>query len=82
MPMENIVYYFIIVALILIVCLCVYDHCAHDEAITYEEEAENFFGGYSYPYDYPYYWPWFYTGCNEDVFGRIRCLPTSSHPYW
>lgn len=43
---------------------------------------EGFFGGYVYPMDYYYYWPFFYSGCNEDVFGNIKCLPQSAHPFW
>lgn len=43
---------------------------------------EDFFGGYYYPYDYPYFWPYFYTGCNENVFGDINCLPQYRHPFW
>ena len=47
-----------------------------------DDKAEGFFGGYYYPYDYPYYWPYFYTGCNENVFGDIKCLPMYMHPFW
>ena len=36
---------------------------------------EPFYGGFYYPYDYPYYYPYFYSGCNENVFGQIDCLP-------
>ena len=49
---------------------------------SYGVKREPFFGGYYYPYDYPYYWPFFYTGCNEDVFGNIKCLPMYMHPFW
>lgn len=47
-----------------------------------DEKKEHFFGGYYYPYDYPYYWPYFYSGCNENVFGDIKCLPFYYHPFW
>lgn len=46
------------------------------------ESKEGFFGGYYYPYDYPYYWPYFYSGCNENVFGDVKCLPFYAHPFW
>ena len=36
---------------------------------------ESFYGGFYYPYDYPYYYPYFYSGCNENVFGQVDCLP-------
>lgn len=56
-------------------CICSsFDHVSNNK--------EGFFGGYYYPYDYPYYWPYFYTGCNEDVFGNIKCLPMYMHPFW
>lgn len=45
-------------------------------------EIENFFGGYYYPYDYPYYWPYFYSGCNETMFGDVKCLPMYMNPFW
>lgn len=48
----------------------------------YQGSMEDFFGGYYYPYDYPYYWPYFYSGCNENVFGDIKCLPFYAHPFW
>jgi len=47
-----------------------------------KNKLETFFGGYYYPYDYPYYWPYFYSGCNENVFGQITCLPFTAHPFW
>jgi hypothetical protein len=82
--MENSVYYSLIVILIIVVCLWTYDYVMYPEEPVIEEECnkEDFFGGYYYPYDYPYYWPWFYSGCNEDVFGNIRCLPVNAHPFW
>lgn len=48
----------------------------------YPKKEEGFFGGYYYPYDYPYYWPYFYSGCNENVFGDVKCLPFYAHPFW
>jgi hypothetical protein len=47
---------------------------------------EGFQGSYLYPYDYSsiYYWPagYWYTGCNETMFGDVKCLPHTSNPYW
>lgn len=45
-------------------------------------KKEAFFGGYSYFWDYPFYNPYFYSGCNEDVFSNITCLPIAVHPFW
>lgn len=47
-----------------------------------ETIVEKFFGGYRYPYDYPYYWPYFYSGCNETMFGDVKCLPFNANPFW
>jgi len=47
-----------------------------------ETLVEKFFGGYRYPYDYPYYWPYFYSGCNETMFGDVKCLPMYMNPFW
>lgn len=47
-----------------------------------KDSVEGFFGGYYYPYDYPYYWPYFYSGCNETIFGDIKCLPFYANPFW
>lgn len=48
----------------------------------YQTRTEGFFGGYHYPYDYPYYWPYFYSGCNQTMFGDVKCHPLSNHPFW
>lgn len=40
-----------------------------------DKTTEPFYGGFYYPYDYPYYYPYFYSGCNENVFGDINCMP-------
>jgi hypothetical protein len=45
-----------------------------------DEKIEGFYGGYyahGYPYNnpYPYHYPLFYSGCNENVFGEVNCLP-------
>lgn len=39
------------------------------------DKFEGFYGGYYFPYDYPFYYPYFYSGCNENVFGEIHCMP-------
>jgi hypothetical protein len=51
------------------------------------KDIENFFGGYydrGYPYDFPFpnYYPFYYSGCNENVFGEINCLPKLSSLYY
>jgi hypothetical protein len=50
---------------------------------------EGFYGSYRNPYYQPYYyWPYnywlynYYSGCNEDVFGNIKCLPFAANPFW
>lgn len=52
------------------------------ETSTGGEIKEGFFGSYYYPYNSTYYWPYFYTGCNENVFGDIKCLPMYINPFW
>lgn len=78
--MEEVIYYAIALTVAVILALFVYDALTVDPAS--KENGEHFFGGYYYPYDYPYYWPYFYTGCNEDMFGNIKCLPFSAFPFW
>jgi hypothetical protein len=49
---------------------------------TIIETKENFLDSFVYPYDYPYIYPgYFYSGCNETVFGDIKCLPKSAYPF-
>ncbi len=69
--MSNIVL-FITIAIVIILVIWF--------SISLSKEEENpetieKFGGFYYPYDYPYYWPYFYSGCNENMFGDISCLP-------
>jgi hypothetical protein len=51
-----------------------------------ERNIEGFQGSYLFPYDYTgiYYWPagYWYTGCNETMFGDVKCLPLNANPYW
>jgi hypothetical protein len=59
--------------------------CKTNKSETEQESetlVEKFFGGYRYPYDYPYYWPYFYSGCNETMFGDVKCLPMYMNPFW
>ncbi len=64
--MDNKSYFIIIGVIVLIIVLCL---------LTPYDSSEPFYGGFYYPYDYPYYYPYFYSGCNENVFGDINCLP-------
>jgi hypothetical protein len=46
------------------------------------EKKEGFLDSFVYPYDYPFIYPgYFYSGCNETVFGDIKCLPKSAYPF-
>lgn len=51
-----------------------------------KDNIEGFQGSYHIPYDYSgiYYWPagYWYTGCNETMFGDVKCLPRTANPYW
>lgn len=62
-----------------IVCLF---YMFSNDTISVNKSVEGFFGGYYYPYDYPFYWPYFYSGCNETMFGDIKCLPFYANPFW
>lgn len=81
---ESVTYALAIIVILFIVCHV--DWCntndTDDDKKGNKKTAENFMGGYYYPYDYPYYWPYFYSGCNENVFGDVKCLPFYAHPFW
>ena len=62
--------------------IVVYLVCFLQPHIIETNDLEGFFGGYYYPYDYPYYWPYFYSGCNQTMFGDIKCLPLTYNPFW
>ena len=90
--MDEIVIYTLAIAIILFIIWRVHSYDTadinnnnnsnDDVEKDVEKDVENFMGGYYYPYDYPYYWPYFYSGCNENVFGDVKCLPFYAHPFW
>jgi hypothetical protein len=81
--MDNTIAYTLVIIVILFIICHVVPYNANDTNNNNKnKKVENFMGGYYYPYDYPYYWPYFYSGCNENVFGDVKCLPFYAHPFW
>lgn len=70
----------LIIALLIILCLFVIIKLMNKNDAN--DKSEHFYGGYYYPYDHPFYHPYFYTGCNENVFGDLKCLPIDYNPFW
>ena len=64
---------------VFVIGVCLYVASDHMKPDT---SKEGFLDSYVYPYDYPFIYPgYFYSGCNETIFGDIKCLPKEAYPF-